>query len=110
MGTILFCVAWKHQFQFHKIFAELKLQSSHRNHSVPHGDWFQYVSCPHYLAEILIYFSFALILGTKHTTAWMIFLWVFVNQIIAGLMSHWWYKKTFRTYPSNRTAVIPFLI
>lgn len=109
-ATLLFCLAWKHQFQAHKIFAELKLQSSLRKHNVPHGDWFHYVSCPHYLAEILIYLSFAIILGTKHTTAWIIFGWVLVNQVIAGLMSHWWYRKTFRTYPSKRKAVIPFLI
>ena len=28
-------------------------------HKIPSGRWFQYVSCPHYLAEIIIYVAFA---------------------------------------------------
>lgn len=30
-------------------------------YSIPHGQWFEYVSCPHYLAEIMIYLSFAIL-------------------------------------------------
>lgn len=108
-SILLYAWAWKHQLKSHQIFAELKLKTS-GSHSVPHGDWFQYVSCPHYFAEILIYLSLAFICGFKHKTAWLIFVWVLTNQVIAGLMSHWWYQKTFRTYPTKRKAVIPFLL
>merc|ERR1719305_622066 len=81
----LFFYAWIHQLEAHKIFASMKRKSS-SSHSVPHGDWFKYVSCPHYLAEILIYLSQVMILGVKHRTACLIFGWVLTNQIIAGLM------------------------
>jgi 3-oxo-5-alpha-steroid 4-dehydrogenase 3 len=107
--TLAFFWAWSHQFKAHKIFAELKLKSSAK-HSVPYGDWFKYVSCPHYLAEILIYLIFAGILGFSHLTGWLVFGWVLTNQMVAGLMSHSWYKKNFKTYPDNRRAVIPYLI
>lgn len=105
----LFFYAWIHQLEAHKIFASMKRKSS-SSHSVPHGDWFKYVSCPHYLAEILIYLSQVMILGIKHRTACLIFGWVLTNQIIAGLMSHWWYRKNFKNYPTNRKAVIPFVL
>jgi 3-oxo-5-alpha-steroid 4-dehydrogenase 3 len=36
--------------------------------------------------------------------------WVLVNQVVAALMSHNWYKRTFNNYPSNRKAIIPFLL
>jgi len=108
-AVILFFVAWRKQFESHKIFAELKTKMAH-NHSIPHGGWFQYVSCPHYFAEILIYLSLAIILGTNHQTGWLVFVWVLTNQIIAGLMSHWWYQKTFPNYPTRRKAVIPYVL
>ena len=108
-AVILFFVAWRKQFESHKIFAELKTKTAH-NHSIPHGGWFQYVSCPHYFAEILIYLSLAIILGTNHQTGWLVFVWVLTNQIIAGLMSHWWYQKTFPNYPTRRKAVIPYVL
>ncbi len=104
----LFFWAWRHQLKAHQIFADLKKKNS--SHSVPYGDWFQFVSCPHYTAEILIYLSLAVICGWSHGTAWLIFAWVLINQIIAGLMSHWWYRDNFHNYPSSRRAVIPFLI
>ena len=31
-------------------------------YTIPRGKWFAYVSCPHYLAEIMIYVSFAILL------------------------------------------------
>jgi len=30
-------------------------------YTIPHGRWFQFVSCPHYTAEIMIYISFAVV-------------------------------------------------
>ena len=63
----VFCVAWWHQFQSHKIFAQLKLKSPN-THSIPSGSLFTFVSCPHYLCEVIIYTCFMFILGTHHTT------------------------------------------
>ena len=68
------------QFRAHKIFANLK-KSNGGGHSIPRGDWFEYVSCPHYLAEIIIYLCLAVILGPRHITGIVIFIWVFINQV-----------------------------
>ena len=62
------------------IFAQLKRESG-GGHSIPQGDWFSYVSCPHYLAEIIIYLCLAVILGPRHLTGIVVFLWVFINQV-----------------------------
>ena len=114
-ACIVFLWAWKHQFIHHKIFAKLKkqliLSGSKSVHSIPHGDWFHYVSCPHYLAEILMYACLSIILSANHKTGIVVFLWVLINQAIAGLMSHSWYLEKFtHAYPKNRNAVIPFLL
>ena len=98
-ACIAFLWAWKHQFIHHKIFAKLKkqliLSGSKSVHSIPHGDWFHYVSCPHYLAEILMYASLSIILSANHKTGIVVFLWVLINQTIVLLSNsrlkngHW---------------------
>lgn len=59
-----------HQYRCHKILADLRpstaaaatVTSQPRRYSLPQGDWFELVSCPHYFAEILIYSSLLLVL------------------------------------------------
>ncbi|RWS02389.1 putative polyprenol reductase-like protein, partial [Dinothrombium tinctorium] len=40
-------------------------------YSMPSGGWFECISCPHYFAEIVIYFSLCLIFGGRNTSWWM---------------------------------------
>ncbi|XP_049808716.1 polyprenol reductase isoform X2 [Schistocerca nitens] len=78
-------------------------------HSIPYGGWFELVSSPHFLAEILMYMAISIILRAANT--WhVVFLWVLSNQVESGLLSHWWYKATFPNYPKERKAVIPYVL
>jgi 3-oxo-5-alpha-steroid 4-dehydrogenase 3 len=43
---------------------------------IPRGGAFELVSCPHYLAEILIYAGLVLLLGRANGLVWLIFAWV----------------------------------
>lgn len=108
-AVIIFLWAWKHQFVAHKIFAQLK-KSNKKSHSIPYGDWFGSVSCPHYLAEIIMYLCFVVILGPKHWTGIVIFVWVLINQVVAALMSHYWYRENFHLYPAKRKAIFPLVL
>lgn len=49
------------QFQHHLLLSSLRPSKTmtEPEHKIPRGRLFQYVSCPHYLAEITIYVSFA---------------------------------------------------
>jgi 3-oxo-5-alpha-steroid 4-dehydrogenase 3 len=49
-------------------------------HKVPHGDWFELVSSPHNLAEILMYLALTFILWGSNTWPF-VFLWVLSNQV-----------------------------
>uniref|UniRef100_A0A7S0GX38 3-oxo-5-alpha-steroid 4-dehydrogenase C-terminal domain-containing protein n=1 Tax=Amorphochlora amoebiformis TaxID=1561963 RepID=A0A7S0GX38_9EUKA len=107
-GILLFLVGSYHQHKCHKILAQLR-RGPERRYGVPFGDWFQIVSCPHYLSEIIIYASFAVISETA--TQWVCVLWVASNLVITGLRTHHWYIKKFPGYQSlGRKAIIPFLI
>jgi len=106
--SLIFIVAWYHQLQAHKIFAELKIKNPNK-HSVPEGSLFKFVSCPHYMCEIIMYTCLMGILGTNHSTGILVWAWVTINQIIAATMSHQWYLTKFEDYPRERKAILPFI-
>lgn len=93
---------------------QLQQQSIHTKYSIPYGNWFDFISMPHYTAEILIYLSFFMIqLSTRDQfplLQLLILLWTVVNLCITGYRSHLWYKNKFISYPTDRYAVIPYIL
>lgn len=105
-----------------------------RDYALPTQGWFTIVSCPHYLAEILIYLCWAglveLRLHGHHTMItmatpvielpkqllaprrhWLLFLWVLVNQCVAAIATHQWYLQNIPTYATlRRYAILPYLL
>lgn len=79
-------------------------------HRVPSGGWFELVSCPHYLAELLIYASLSLVSGGVSLTWWLVVLYVLFNQMLAALLCHQFYRSKFESYPQHRKALIPFIL
>jgi len=108
-------------------------------YSIPLGGWFHYISCPHYLSEIMIYFMLALLIHNnnlqKYNTLiddkgnnefynlslsiltimhnfkhWILFLWVVINLSISANRTHDWYRMNFGlNYPQERKRLIPFI-
>lgn len=76
------------QFHSHSILHQLKLSMSKKKENeylpttprypLPKGGGFNYCVCPHYLAEIGIYFSF-IILTNWSISSWLMLLWVICN-------------------------------
>lgn len=47
LNSLIYCInPWQGSLREHKGADE---------YVIPHGDWFEYVSCPHYLAEIVCF-------------------------------------------------------
>ncbi|XP_063466524.1 polyprenol reductase isoform X4 [Symphalangus syndactylus] len=81
----------------------------HCNHRIPFGDWFEYVSSPNYLAELMIYVSMAVTFGFHNLTWWLVVTNVFFSQALSAFLSHQFYKSKFVSYPKHRKAFLPFL-
>nr|CCA22390.1 conserved hypothetical protein [Albugo laibachii Nc14] len=92
-GVLLFLKASYHQWRCNSILARIKGENN--QYGVPHGDWFTYVQCPLYTAEILIYFAFSCILAFRNHTLSLVFLWVCANQSVSARLSSEWYRKHF---------------
>lgn len=113
LGIVIFLWACYHQSCSAQILANLRKDNKGKvvtyKHSVPHGDWFEFVSSPHLLAEVLMYLGLSFILVSSST--WhVIFLWVLSNQVECALLAHWWYQETFLKYPKDRKAIFPYIL
>lgn len=78
-------------------------------HLMPVGGYFDIVSAPHMLFEVLMYTFLTIILVGNTSWPW-VFIWVIVNQIENAWLSHKWYLETFEDYPKDRRAIIPGLL
>ncbi|KAK6096723.1 hypothetical protein MT418_003543 [Batrachochytrium dendrobatidis] len=65
------------------------------NYILPQGRWFNYVACPHYFFEIMIYVGFVVIAGFADLTTWCVVLFVCVDLSVSSNMQWKWYKKTY---------------
>lgn len=113
IASVIFLWAWYHQHKCTVILANLRKNDKGKivtqEHKLPRGDWFEYVSAPHLLAEKLMYISLTVILW-GNMTWFFVLAWVLSNQVETALLNHWWYQEKFGDkYPENRRAVIPFI-
>lgn len=108
-GAALFIWGWIHQLRCHAILGCLRDQRGADEYIIPEGDWFEYVSCPHYLSEIVIYAGMLLASGAFDLTVWLLFFFVVSNLIFAAAETQRWYHHKFENYPPSRRAIIPWI-
>ncbi|KAF9969588.1 Steroid 5 alpha-reductase 3 [Actinomortierella ambigua] len=158
VGFVLFVWAFYHQHACHRILGNLRpkpqpgsqkdaLASAKKNddvssssspisppatkssYKVPHGDWFEYLVCPHYVAEMLIYVAYNLMESARlekpqySTTLLIVLVWVISNLSVVARETATWYRATFgdqwtsrglppsqtNTPPRQRWILVPFV-
>ncbi|CAL5328997.1 unnamed protein product [Camellia sinensis] len=74
IGMAIFLWGWIHQHRCHAILGSLRKKPEQANeYVIPHGDWFDYVSSPHYLAGLVICAGLMVASGGADLTVWLIF-------------------------------------
>jgi 3-oxo-5-alpha-steroid 4-dehydrogenase 3 len=109
IGGALFLIGNAIQFQSHSILAKLRESSSSRRFAIPQGGLFDRISCPHYLAEILIYISFLFVTQFQIINLWLILGFVVATLVHGSKQTHEWYLKKFDDYPRSRSALVPYV-
>ncbi|KAK6805883.1 hypothetical protein RDI58_003668 [Solanum bulbocastanum] len=110
IGAAICFWGWIHQQRCHAILGSLREnREDNDEYVVPHGDWFQYVSSPHYLAEIVVYAGFVVASGCSDLTIWLLWGFTVANLVLAAAETHRWYLHKFDNYPKNRFAIFPFV-
>lgn len=82
-------------------------KESESGYKIPQNGWFNYVSCPNLLGEIIEWLGFAILTWSLPGIAF--FVWTFANLAPRAIAHHKWYRSHFEDYPKNRKALIPFL-
>lgn len=113
IGMLVYICGFIVQSQSIRILADLRRKNGKKHvkdkHKMPEGGMFEIVSCPHMLAEVLVYVGILIILG-RHTGWLIVTSWVVSNQIQVAVMNHKWYHETFKDYPRHRRAIFPFIL
>jgi 3-oxo-5-alpha-steroid 4-dehydrogenase 3 len=112
-AVVIFLWAWYHQHVTTVILADIRKDSKGNivteSYKLPQGDWFNYLSSPHYTSEIIMYTCLWEILGIRHGW-WCVYALVLTNQVDSLISSHQWYQQNFKNFPKKRKALIPFII
>lgn len=77
-------------------------------YKIPTGGLYRFVSCPNYLGEILEWVGFAIATWSLPGLAFA--LYTAANVGPRAISHHRWYRETFRDYPRERRALIPFVL
>lgn len=78
-----------------------------RVYRIPRGFLYDYISCPNYLGEVLIWTGWAIASWSPAGCVFAVF--TSFNLFPRALQNHQWYKEKFPNYPKNRKAMIPFI-
>jgi 3-oxo-5-alpha-steroid 4-dehydrogenase 3 / polyprenol reductase len=116
------------QRRHHIILANLRSSDKKKDdqqqstYHLPVGGWFQFVSCPHYLAEILIYLTLIAMAflgggGSSNSSRsdrrrYMYLLaWVVANLTVSARHNQTWYRQNIPHFDQlHRKAIFPFLL
>lgn len=79
-----------------------------KGYFIPHGGLFNYISSPNLFGEIIEWTGWAIMCWCL--PAFSFALWTMANLIPRAIDHHRWYKRRFNDYPTERKAVIPFLV
>lgn len=114
IAFVLFIYASHYQQKCHIILANLRKDKAGRviteQHYVPSGGLFEYLSCPHFLLETILYFIIILVQEFNFTYWSLIFALVLSTQTINAITEHKWYKRKYKEYPKERRAIFPRLL
>lgn len=108
IGTPVFLLAWSTQNRCHRHLASLK------KYSLPEGGLFQYLVCPHYTCECLLYLSLAVIAAPEgqwfNRTLSCAVVFIAVNLgVTANGTREWYIEKFGRSKVETRWRMIPFI-
>ena len=86
----------------------ISLRKNSQGYKIPRGKFFNFVSCPNYMGEIIEWIGYSVIAMSLPALSFT--LWTFFNLVPRAINHHDWYLENFDNYPKNRKAVIPFIL
>jgi protein-S-isoprenylcysteine O-methyltransferase Ste14 len=76
-----------------------------RHYAIPRGGLFEWISCPNYFGEIVLWIGWAVLTWSAAGASFA--LWTIANLAPRAWATHRWYRDRFAEYPPERRALIP---
>jgi len=108
-GVLVFLLASWWQASSHRALAKLRSVGSEERYRVPASGAFRLLLCPHYSAEIVIYF--ALYCVRPSVLQGLVLVWTVVNLTITARKTRDWYIRQWphHEFLRHRWCILPFL-
>lgn len=107
IGIVMFVVGIIGNLYHHILLAKLRKEDRKKEYKIPKGGLFDIIICPHYLFEILVFWSFFLISQTIYSFSFaMATTFYLVGRSYA---TRSWYLSKFEDFPKHIKALIPFV-
>ncbi len=107
VGVAMLLAGWLINIHSDTILIRLRAPGE-SGYKIPRGGLYRWVSCPNYLGEMLEWFGWALATWSMSGLAFAVY--TVANLLPRARDHHRWYRREFPDYPSDRKAVIPFLL
>jgi len=107
-GVAIFFCGFCINIQSDNILQRLRDAEPRGTYKIPKGGLFLYISCPNFFGEMVEWLGFAI--ACDSLSAWAFWAWVVANLTPRALSHHKWYLDRFPDYPTDRCALVPFII
>jgi protein-S-isoprenylcysteine O-methyltransferase Ste14 len=106
-GAALFVVGYVINQHADHVLINLR-QPRESGYKIPQGGLYRWVSSPNYLGEILEWTGWAIATWSIAGVAFAV--WTTANLLPRALSNQRWYRDTFDNYPTERRAIIPYVL
>ncbi|MFF0636497.1 DUF1295 domain-containing protein [Nocardia sp. NPDC004151] len=107
IGLVVAVAGWAINFHADRALIALR-GDGFTGYRIPYGGAFRWVSSANYFGELVLWVGWALM---SWTWAGLVFvLFTVANLLPRAVSTHRWYRERFEDYPSDRKAMIPYLI
>jgi len=107
IGAILFWVGYALNQHSDKVLIGLRANGT-SGYKIPYGGAYKFVSCPNYLGEMVEWAGWAIACWNLGALAF--FVWTVANLAPRAIKTHRWYREEFPDYPSERKALLPYIV
>ncbi|KAJ8551600.1 hypothetical protein K7X08_021615 [Anisodus acutangulus] len=105
-GFIIFLVGIICNFYHHYLLSKLRTKGE-KEYKVPQGGLFNFVICPHYLFEILIFVGVSCTSQTLYAISFTLGTTLYLMG--RSIATRRWYKSKFEDFPKDIKALIPYI-
>lgn len=105
-GFIIFLVGIIGNFYHHYLLSNLR-NKGEKEYKIPQGGLFNFVICPHYLFEILVFVGISCISQTLYSISFTLGTMLYLMG--RSIATRRWYQSKFDDFPKNIKALIPYI-